>query len=218
MTNQVPLASVPTDSHEVFIPFSATTIGVHLPWICLIQYVPLPGFLNLLAVYSSNRFGVLFHTPYTHGIHPSEFSPREQHLLLIEFDYHKKWNYASIANRIHARTCIDTLGSNTMLLRPKTKTQEAGNQYRTNTRSSQSNTKLKKASSIHERRPEPFRYRQWLVNCRVYEYTQKFPELRWYLVIPLAPNIYINIQWCSCTTLETNIRDDTSGTRFTTRL
>jgi hypothetical protein len=85
-----------------FFPFNATTVRVHLPWAYLTQYVPLSGFLNLLAAYSSNRFGVLFRTPYAHGIHPSEFSPREQHLLLVEFDYLRRRYYASIAGNIHA--------------------------------------------------------------------------------------------------------------------
>jgi hypothetical protein len=87
-----------------FFPFSATTIRVHLPRAYLTRYVPLSGFLNLLAGYSSNRLGVLFRTPYTHGIYPSEFSPQEQHLLLVEFDYHERRYHASIAGRILAET------------------------------------------------------------------------------------------------------------------
>jgi hypothetical protein len=55
-----------------------------LPWVYLAQYVPLTGFLNLLADYSSNRPEALFHAPSTCGIHPPECSPWEQHRPLVE--------------------------------------------------------------------------------------------------------------------------------------
>jgi hypothetical protein len=53
----------------------------------LARYVPLSGFLNLLAVYTLNCPEALFHAPGTHGVHPAGFSPRKQHRPLIRFDY-----------------------------------------------------------------------------------------------------------------------------------
>jgi hypothetical protein len=58
-------------------------IRVHLPRAYLPRYVPLPGFLNLLAVYSSNRHVVLFRTTRTLGIRPAECSPRMKHRILV---------------------------------------------------------------------------------------------------------------------------------------
>jgi len=60
---------------------------VHSPWDYLSQYVPLSGFLILLAVYSSNHLEVLFHTSSTREICPPEFSPWKQHRTLVEYDY-----------------------------------------------------------------------------------------------------------------------------------
>jgi hypothetical protein len=46
-----------------------------LPRVCLTRYVPLSGFLNLLAVCSSANREALFHASYAHGVLPSEVSP-----------------------------------------------------------------------------------------------------------------------------------------------
>ena len=36
--------------------------------VCLTRFVPLPGFFNLLAAYSSADREALFHASYTHGV------------------------------------------------------------------------------------------------------------------------------------------------------
>jgi hypothetical protein len=61
-------------SHEVLIPYSANNLSP-LTRVYLTRYVPLTGFLNLLAAYSSDCAMVLFHTMSTHGICSAELSP-----------------------------------------------------------------------------------------------------------------------------------------------
>jgi hypothetical protein len=42
----------------------------HSPWVCLTQYVPLTGFLNLSAIYFFKSIPALFHAGSAHGILP----------------------------------------------------------------------------------------------------------------------------------------------------
>jgi hypothetical protein len=65
---------------------TAQAIQVHLPRVYLTRYVPFPGFLNLLVVYSSNCGVVLSRTTCTHGIRSTEFSPRTLCPTLVEYD------------------------------------------------------------------------------------------------------------------------------------
>lgn len=51
------------------------------------RYVPPSGFLNLLAVFSSDYLVALFHTTSTCGVRPSECSPHRQHLALVELGF-----------------------------------------------------------------------------------------------------------------------------------
>jgi hypothetical protein len=67
----------------------------------LARYVPLTGFLNLLAVYSSKHPEALFHAPGTHGIFPSELSPQKQHQILVELDFSMHNLSFSTHNRRH---------------------------------------------------------------------------------------------------------------------
>jgi hypothetical protein len=60
---------------------------VNSPRVYLTRYVPLSGFLNLLAVYTLIHPEALFHAPGTYGVHPSELSPWKQHRTLVEIDY-----------------------------------------------------------------------------------------------------------------------------------
>jgi hypothetical protein len=55
--------------------------------VCLSRYVPLSGFLNLPAGYSSNRLEVLFHTSNAHGISPSRAFPSQTAHCLVDNDY-----------------------------------------------------------------------------------------------------------------------------------
>jgi len=66
---------------------TALTIWVHLARVYLTRYVPLTGFLNLLAVSSSDCPMVLFHTMRTHGIRPTEYSPQTQHRTFVRFGH-----------------------------------------------------------------------------------------------------------------------------------
>jgi hypothetical protein len=54
---------------EFGVPTASSAHGVHLPRVCLARYVPLAGFLNLLAAYSSVHLAGLFHPADTPGIH-----------------------------------------------------------------------------------------------------------------------------------------------------
>jgi hypothetical protein len=54
--------------HEVFVPSASSVPGVHESRACLTRYVPLAGFLNLLAAYSSKYLAGLFRPADTHGI------------------------------------------------------------------------------------------------------------------------------------------------------
>jgi len=63
-------------------PYSVASAWSPLPRACLTRYVPLPGFLNLLAAYSSLHLAGLFHPADTPGISPSRaFSSRRAERL-----------------------------------------------------------------------------------------------------------------------------------------
>jgi hypothetical protein len=57
-----------TSFHEVLVPSASSVPGVHQSRACLTRYVPLAGFLNLLAAYSSKHLAGFFHPADTHGI------------------------------------------------------------------------------------------------------------------------------------------------------
>jgi hypothetical protein len=79
-----------TPSMEFGVPTASSACGVHLARACLTRYVPLAGFLNLLAAFSSAHLAGLFRPADTHGIHvlqslllPTIGSPfRSTHALL----------------------------------------------------------------------------------------------------------------------------------------
>jgi hypothetical protein len=54
---------------EFYVPTASSAHGVHLPRVYLTRYIPLAGFLNLLAAYSSAHLAGLFHPADTPGIH-----------------------------------------------------------------------------------------------------------------------------------------------------
>lgn len=64
--------------HGVLFPSTSSARGVHLFRVCLTRYVPLAGFRNLLAAYSSSNLVGLFHPTDAHGIPSSRAfsSPR----------------------------------------------------------------------------------------------------------------------------------------------
>jgi len=51
-------------------PWRLLEFEAHSPWVCLTQYVPLSGFLNLSAVYFFKSVPALFHTGSAFGIWP----------------------------------------------------------------------------------------------------------------------------------------------------
>lgn len=59
-----------TPSMGFLAPSSVVSVRSPLPRVCLARYVPLPGFLNLLAAYSSDHLAGLFHPADTPGISP----------------------------------------------------------------------------------------------------------------------------------------------------
>jgi len=67
------------------LPTARSDLSPHTR-VYLTRYVPLPGFLNLLVVFSSNHPVVLFHTTGTHGMSSTEFSPRTSHHTFIGYD------------------------------------------------------------------------------------------------------------------------------------
>jgi hypothetical protein len=85
--NQLSPADFSTPLLGFLFPFSAKQFEFTLPRICLIRYVPLSGFLNLLVVFPSNCPEALFHAPSTHGVHPAEFSPWKRHRTFVRCDY-----------------------------------------------------------------------------------------------------------------------------------
>jgi hypothetical protein len=64
--------------HGVLFPATSSARGVHWSRVCLTRYVPLAGFRNLLAVFSSSNLVGLFHPTDAHGIPSSRAfsSPR----------------------------------------------------------------------------------------------------------------------------------------------
>jgi len=74
-------------SHKVSFPPQREAAQVHITRVCLTRYVPLSGFLNLLAVSTSNCPEALFHASGTHGVLPAEPSPWKQRLSLVGIDY-----------------------------------------------------------------------------------------------------------------------------------
>jgi hypothetical protein len=71
-------------THEVSSLLAFKAIEVYLPRVYLARYVPLSGFLNLLAVYSFECPGVLFHTPDTFRVRLPEFFPHQQYCNLVD--------------------------------------------------------------------------------------------------------------------------------------
>lgn len=64
-----------TDFHEVSCPSSVSYDRSPQPWACLTQFVPLSGFLNLVAVYSFDRVEALSHASSAHGVRPFRVFP-----------------------------------------------------------------------------------------------------------------------------------------------
>jgi hypothetical protein len=83
-------------------------IRVYLTRACLTRYVPLSGFLNLLAVCSSNHPEALFHAPGTCGVSPPEFSPWLQHRTLVECSYHPLYVCFSSQTNCYQFACLDS--------------------------------------------------------------------------------------------------------------
>jgi len=52
------------------LPYSVVSVRSPLTRVYLARYVPLPGFLNLLAAFSSDSLAGLFHPADTPGIRP----------------------------------------------------------------------------------------------------------------------------------------------------
>jgi len=75
-TPSVPKGS--DNSPEVFSPTGHSTPGVHSARACLTRYVPLSGFLNLLADSSSRSLLALFHASNPLGVHPPGLFPLEE--------------------------------------------------------------------------------------------------------------------------------------------
>jgi len=69
-----------------FAPLQREVTRVHLSRGIQPRYVPLTGFLNLLAIYSSRYPEALFHATGAHGVLPAEFSPRNTGAPLVEED------------------------------------------------------------------------------------------------------------------------------------
>jgi len=65
-------------SLEVSSPTGFSATGVHSTRGYLTRYVPLPGFLNLLAASSSRSLPALFHAGTPLGVHPSGLFPLEE--------------------------------------------------------------------------------------------------------------------------------------------
>jgi hypothetical protein len=62
-------------SHGIRSPSALQESEVHSTRVYLARYVPLPGFLSLLGVYSSRNHSVLFHTDNAPGVSPSGLFP-----------------------------------------------------------------------------------------------------------------------------------------------